>query len=882
MRVRSIMLRPFGRFDDASFDLAPGLNVIYGPNEAGKSTLHQALLTAVGGVKRGGGRRPEVEELRHRYRPWQAETWRVGAVVELADGSLVELTRNLDQSAGSRVTELGTGRDRSGEIIFEGAPDGWRWLGLDRTTYPATASVQQADVLRVGGSAGLLADQMQRAAAAGTDVTAARAIERIVEYQREHVGSVSRSSVKPLRRAIVAEEEAQARLEEARRAHDAYLRLAAEAKGYEESAEQRARERRCLEAARAAHHAQDERGELERVRELRARHPQPPPDLAADDHLAQSAAVALRTWRASREPAPLDGPTAAELRRRLDALPASPTGDTAPAPEVRRAADALAAATQSRQVHERRRPRPASPPPTTQPVERLQELARALETPARAGSERSWAARSAPILIAAALIAVLGFVALAATRDPLWLGAAVAVAVLAATYAWVHGHAPPPELALRRERAEAAAGEARALGLPGDPAALRALAHEVALSQQTATVARHWGDEHREHLEAEQAALRALQRVLAQRGAPDLASYERECAARREQAASAALRGPIEQQLAARRELEAQASRAASDRRAAMRSLRAVAVAITGSEAGPDTAPGEVEATVETWLGRREARLTAAHRRQAEWIELRSLLAAGSPAERERRTAEAEREAGELADGILGAELAQAIGRHDSPARLRALAEEEAEARTRADRAGGELDQHPARHLSVPEAQEALDQARAEVLRLKELGGALEQARHYLERAEDRVHRDLAPVLASTLRTWLPQVTGARYLDANVDPSTLSVTVCGADREWRNADHLSRGTQEQIYLLLRLALLEHLTRRGESGPVLCDEVTVHADGSRTEAVLTLLHRLSKSHQVLVFTQETAVRDWARRALTPDRDRLLELPAPAAA
>lgn len=881
MRIQSVRLRPFGRFVDASFTLAPGLNVVYGPNEAGKSTLHQALLTAVGGVRRASGRRPEAEELRTRYRPWDGGAWRLGAVVELADGTRVELIRNLDQSNGSRVTELGTGRDRAGEIIFEGAPDAWRWLGLDRTTYPATAAVRQADVLRVGDSAGLLADQLQRAAAAGTDLTAARAIERIAEYQQLHVGSVARNSVKPLRQAIVAEEGAQARLEDARRAHEAYLRLAAEAKRFEQQAGERMHERRCAEAARARHRAHDERHELERVAELEARYPSPPPDLTADDHLAQSAAVALRSWRRSREPAPLRGQSAAELQRRLAALPPVPAGETAAVPEVRRAAEALSAATQSRRVHEQRRPDAPPPPPTTQAVEQLQDLARALEAPPRRGPDGSWLARSAPILVAAALIAVFGFAALAATRNPLWLGAAVAIALLTATYAWVHGHSLPPELVLVRERAQAAAGEALDLGLPDDPQALRNLAHQVAHHQQVAAVCERWNGEHQAHLEAERAASRSLRAALAERGATELTGYEAACAARRQQASSAALRGPLEQQLATRRELEARASRAAEEARSALESLRAVAAAVPGSTPPPGAAAADVEAFVDTWLRDREARLAAERQRQVEWLELQALLEAGSREARERQSADSEREARELARGIPDQDLARAIGRQDPPSRLRALAAEEAEARTRADRARGQLDQHPARLLNVPEAREALDRARADRRRVEELGSALDLARRHLQQAEEGVHRDLAPVLAATLRAWLPDVTGGRYLDANVDPSTLSVTVCGEARDWRDADLLSRGTQEQIYLLLRLALVEHLTRRGESAPILFDEVTVHADEARARALLALLHRVAQTHQVVVFTQEDAVRDWARRTLTPASDRLLELPSPAA-
>ena len=73
------------------------------------------------------------------------------------------------------------------------------------------------------------------------------------------------------------------------------------------------------------------------------------------------------------------------------------------------------------------------------------------------------------------------------------------------------------------------------------------------------------------------------------------------------------------------------------------------------------------------------------------------------------------------------------------------------------------------------------------------------------------MHRDVAPVLAGTLRGWLPRVTEGRYTDATVDPETLEVQVCGPRRRWRRAALLSQGTREQIYLLLRMALVEHLT-----------------------------------------------------------------------
>ncbi len=46
MIIKQLELFRFRRFERARVLLAPGLNVIQGPNEAGKSTLRSALTTA--------------------------------------------------------------------------------------------------------------------------------------------------------------------------------------------------------------------------------------------------------------------------------------------------------------------------------------------------------------------------------------------------------------------------------------------------------------------------------------------------------------------------------------------------------------------------------------------------------------------------------------------------------------------------------------------------------------------------------------------------------------------------------------------------------------------------------------------------------------------
>src|SRR5664280_1630909 len=124
----------------------------------------------------------------------------------------------------------------------------------------------------------------------------------------------------------------------------------------------------------------------------------------------------------------------------------------------------------------------------------------------------------------------------------------------------------------------------------------------------------------------------------------------------------------------------------------------------------------------------------------------------------------------------------------------------------------------------------------------------------FLERAQQRVPRDLAPVLASTLTEWLPHITGGRYITAAVDPRTLAIQVCGPSHNWRQADRLSHGTAEQVYLLLRVALAHHLVADGTTSPLLLDDVTVQADSKRTLQILDLLHLLSQRQQVILFAR----------------------------
>ncbi len=156
-----------------------------------------------------------------------------------------------------------------------------------------------------------------------------------------------------------------------------------------------------------------------------------------------------------------------------------------------------------------------------------------------------------------------------------------------------------------------------------------------------------------------------------------------------------------------------------------------------------------------------------------------------------------------------------------------------------------------------------------ELANLEELDRCLELAESHLKVAKDRAHADIAPALADTMRPWIPRVTSGRYVDLTVDPDSLKLQAFDALGRSADADVLSQGTTEQFFLLLRIALAMHLSKADETVPLVLDDVTVQADPERTRAILELLHELSAERQIVLFSQEPEVVQWATQSLAAE-------------
>jgi uncharacterized protein YhaN len=106
---------------------------------------------------------------------------------------------------------------------------------------------------------------------------------------------------------------------------------------------------------------------------------------------------------------------------------------------------------------------------------------------------------------------------------------------------------------------------------------------------------------------------------------------------------------------------------------------------------------------------------------------------------------------------------------------------------------------------------------------------------------------------------YLARVTDGRYDRLGMDEATgrLVVFERGAEAGVPVGPPLSQGTTDQIYLSIRLAIIDHLDDGKERLPVFLDEVFVNWDAGRRKNVYGILRKMSESRQVFLFT----CHDW---------------------
>lgn len=139
MRLLELHIDGFGKFHDRTISFNDGINIIYGKNEAGKSTLHTFIRGMLFGIERGRGRAAK-NDLYTKYEPWENSGTYEGWLRLEKDGTIYRIERRFRKENKSlKVINETIGREEEATPAFiSGLLD-----GLTETMYNNTISIGQ-------------------------------------------------------------------------------------------------------------------------------------------------------------------------------------------------------------------------------------------------------------------------------------------------------------------------------------------------------------------------------------------------------------------------------------------------------------------------------------------------------------------------------------------------------------------------------------------------------------------------------------------------------------------------------------------------------------------------------------------------------------------
>lgn len=196
MRVAETRIEGFGRLTNLSLRFSPGLNLVFGPNEAGKSTLQQALLALLYGF--------DAESEAEAFRPWgKAAAFAGSLTYALDDGHAFRLTRRFLPNADLSIATYPEGDDitarwRGGEGRTSLAEEQW---GLDRRAFASICVVRQGALEPVADPTAVVEALRRRLVTAPADASVARATGILETALKERVGA-PHNRTKPLAQAL--------------------------------------------------------------------------------------------------------------------------------------------------------------------------------------------------------------------------------------------------------------------------------------------------------------------------------------------------------------------------------------------------------------------------------------------------------------------------------------------------------------------------------------------------------------------------------------------------------------------------------------------------------------------------------------------------------
>lgn len=139
MKILDVSINGFGKFHGQSLSFQDGLNIVYGKNEAGKSTIHSFIRSMLFGIERQRGRAAK-SDLYSKYEPWENSGTYEGQLRLGHKGRIYRMERSFQKNNKEfKIIDETAGREIEPTKAF--LDD--LLCGLSETAYTNTVSIGQ-------------------------------------------------------------------------------------------------------------------------------------------------------------------------------------------------------------------------------------------------------------------------------------------------------------------------------------------------------------------------------------------------------------------------------------------------------------------------------------------------------------------------------------------------------------------------------------------------------------------------------------------------------------------------------------------------------------------------------------------------------------------
>lgn len=200
MQIKEAKIFNFGKLQNVSFRFSEGINVIYGENEQGKTTLHAFLKGMLFGMEKGRGR-VAARDLYSRYEPWHAPSFYSGALRFEVEEKPFYLERNFYNKERSEYLR----NEADGEELSVTYGDLDILLGgISREEFGNTYDVPQSGATTGKAMSELLTNYLAEAEAGGNGKVHVLEAQKNLQNRKKELMAESRK-LKEAREQLVAQ-----------------------------------------------------------------------------------------------------------------------------------------------------------------------------------------------------------------------------------------------------------------------------------------------------------------------------------------------------------------------------------------------------------------------------------------------------------------------------------------------------------------------------------------------------------------------------------------------------------------------------------------------------------------------------------------------------